>query len=45
MVVMFGDVACWCQSVEYAFTSPVSMESVMLVMCSMQYVMSASSVT
>ena len=34
----------WCQSVECAFTSLVSMESVMLVMCSMQYVMSASSV-
>ena len=32
------------QRVECAFTSPVSMESVMLVMCSMQYGMSASSV-
>ena len=27
-----------CQSVECALTSPVNMESVMLVMCSMQYV-------
>ena len=33
-----------CVSVECAFTSPVSMKSVMLVMCSMQYVMYASSV-
>ena len=33
-----------CQNVECAFTLPVSMESVMLLTCSMQYVMSASSV-
>ena len=32
------------QSVECAFTSAVSMESVMLVMCSTQYVMSVPSV-
>ena len=33
-----------CQSVECAFTLPVIMKIVMLVMCSMQYVMSVSSV-
>ena len=35
---------CEYQSVEYAFTSPVSIESGMLVKCRMQYAMSVSTV-